>query len=208
MKLVALILCFYFVFVSANAQNSSVLPHTNTYFLKKLITENLTDLDNKIIVLGKEKVFNVFIDNNSNNVSQKFFYNTIRDRFAQYNLIFESVDSTEFKIFFFNLLIKTEYPTYRVENLIGNRYITRVFTVKFDYKLVSIDDSILLVNSVKAKYQDEVLLDYIDYVQDPELPFTCAELPRMRFTDRYLVPTIMIAVSGLAIVLFFTIRSK
>lgn len=207
MKLVAFILCFYFVVSPASAQNTSALPHTNTYLVKKLITENITDLDNKIIVLGKEKVFNIFIDN-GNDTLQNFFYNTLRDKFAQYNLIFESVDSTEFKIFFSNLSIKTEYPDYRVENLIGNKYITRIFTVKFDYKLTNIKDSVLLVNSVKAKYRDEVLLDYIDYVQDQDLSFTRAELPKMKFTDRYLVPALMIVISGLAIVLFFTIRSK
>lgn len=207
MKLVTLVLCFYLIFSSANAQSTSLLPHTNTYFLKKLISENITGLDNKIVVLGKEKIFNVFI-NDSNTILQNFFYNTIRDKLAQYNLIFESTDSSDFKIFFSNLLIKTEYPAYRVENLIGNRYITRTFNVKFDYKLISAEDSILLDNSIKAKYQDEVLLDYIDYVQDQDLPFTIAKLPKMKFTDQYLVPTIMILISGLAIVLFFTIRSK
>jgi len=208
MKLIILVLSFFLVFGSTKAQITSSLPHTNTYCLKKLITENLTELENKIVVLGKEKIFNVFIDS-INDTLQNFFYNTLKDRLVQYNLVFNSVEPAEFKIYFSNLNIKTEYPTYRVENLIGNRYIVRVFTVKFIYKIIDTNkDSVLLSNSVKAKYQDKVLLDYIDYIQDQNLYFARAELPKIKFIDQYLVPTIMILISGLAIVLFFTIRSK
>jgi hypothetical protein len=208
MKLIILVLSFFLVFGSTKAQITSSLPHTNTYCLKKLITENLTELENKIVVLGKEKIFNVFIDS-INDTLQNFFYNTLKDRLVQYNLVFNSVEPVEFKIYFSNLNIKTEYPTYRVENLIGNRYIVRVFTVKFTYKIIDTNkDSVLLSNSVKAKYQDKVLLDYIDYIQDQNLYFARAELPKIKFIDQYLVPTIMILISGLAIVLFFTIRSK
>jgi hypothetical protein len=206
MRAVTLVLYLSLLFTYANAQNTSGLPPTNTYFLKKLITENLTELENKIIFLGKDKVFNIFID--SNDTLQKFFYTTIRDKLAQYNLMFKSVDTAEFKISFSNLSIKTEYLNYRVENIIGNRYISRMFSVKFDYKLTNVSDSVILSNSVNSKYKDEILLDYIDYVQDPDLSFAKAELPKMKFIDRYLVPTVMVIVSGITIVLFFIIRSK
>ena len=91
------------------------------------------------------------------------------------------------------------------EGIFGSYYVTRTVNLKGNY---SIESS----NSVPGKFNlaviDSVAVDDITSLQNPAYPFTQDELPTEPFFSSLFEPVIAIGSAALAVILFFTVRSK
>ena len=67
---------------------------------------------------------------------------------------------------------------------------------------------ILSSKSISEEISDTVSVDDISTVEDPNINITHAELPTEPFIDKFVEPFVIIGATGVAVYLFFHVRSQ
>jgi len=61
---------------------------------------------------------------------------------------------------------------------------------------------------IYKSYKDEINVDKVEYIENGNYAFLKSVLPEKPFLKKILIPAVIVAVSAIATILFFTIRSK
>ncbi|HUX61275.1 MAG TPA: hypothetical protein VMV32_08175 [Ignavibacteriaceae bacterium] len=91
------------------------------------------------------------------------------------------------------------------KSLLGDFYVPRFFTLSGSYSIIG---KSTFVRKINYSYSDTVNYDHLKNLQNESYPFTESEIPSEPFLSSFWEPVIAVGATAVAVVLFFTIRSK
>ncbi len=91
------------------------------------------------------------------------------------------------------------------KNLLGSFYVPRYFNLSGSYSIIG---KSTLVKKIQYVYIDTVSYDQLKNLQNISYPFTESEIPAEPFISSFWEPVVAVGATALAVILFFTIRSK
>lgn len=182
--------------------------NTNLDIVQNLIEESLTPLGNKLLILGKDNFYSIKIDNN--NQAGSYLLDKIIRRFNDYKLIIgEDSDSTDYITVIKNPYIRTGYKKIFTDRILGTKKVQREVIVSYEIELMNKKTSSIEYSlNFNKSFKDNFDLDKLGLVEDNRYKFSRSTLPAESKLNEILFPSIIIAASAAAIVLFFIIRSK
>ncbi|MBK8984109.1 MAG: hypothetical protein IPM38_17780 [Ignavibacteria bacterium] len=180
----------------------------NLYLIDKLINESFLSLENKMTSLGNDKFFEIEI--NQDKPEEIYFLDKIKQRFNGYKLFLnEKFDTSDYRITFSNIIIKPIYSNLNATDFTGNKLTGREIRVSYDYVIVRKENNERLYSDrISKKTKDNFDSERINQVEDNRYIFTKAKLPDEEGLEKYLFPSLIVAVSAAAIIMFFSIRSN
>lgn len=203
------------------AQNDyGELPKTNLNAFHEITSKSLNELEDVITILGKEKIYKVSIEFEDSisfnrgaykiitddNIEKKdYLINELKQKFHNIKFVYEFVDSVDFVIKFSQLIFKTAYTDLKAKKIFGDEYVSRELSVNYDF---SVSGKELISRKINKIFKDEVKVDKLEYIESGNYAFLKSVLPEKPFLKKILVPAVIVAVSAIATILFFTIRSK
>ncbi|HLT23679.1 MAG TPA: hypothetical protein VK004_01010 [Ignavibacteria bacterium] len=192
----------FFVF----SQNNRL--ERNIEIFDRIIDKSFTELENRMIVAGKDKVFQINLSGPSD--SDDYILEKLRRRLSGFNVIYETnYDSVFANVFIDSIKLKTRYRDINTSKVLGDKMVDRVVSVAYNVRLVQvINDEVLLSERFNESYEDSFKLDELSRVESDQYSFLKAELPSEGFFSKYLLPTVLIGASAATIILFFLIRSE
>ena len=101
--------------------------------------------------------------------------------------------------------VKVEYGETFRDGLLGDFLIPRNLHLKGNYLITS---DTTFANTFSYSLNDTIRFDEVAYVENESYPFTKGELPAEPFLSGLLEPIVALSTTALAVILFFTIRSK
>ena len=194
----------FFMFVDLYSQvETKSLPKNNFTLFSEITLNGLDEIQDAVTVLGKEKIYKVSIGEKSEEAD--FLLNIIKQKFSSYNFIFDKEDGFDYRINITEIKFSVSYSEPVADNVIGNEYFVRDLKTAFEFSIQNSDNK---QKSVLRTYRDKVNVEYYDYIQDINFDFMKSVMPDKPFMKKILVPVVIVAVSALTAILFFTIRSK
>jgi hypothetical protein len=196
------------------------LPKTNLNAFQEITSKSLNELEDIITILGKEKIYKVSIEFEDSisfnrgaykiitddNIEKKdYLINELKQKFHNIKFVYEFVDSVDFVIKFSQLKLKTVYTDLKAKKIFGDEYVSRELSVNYDF---SVSGKELISRKINKIFKDEVKVDKLEYIESGNYAFLKSVLPEKPFLKKILVPAVIVAVSAIATILFFTIRSK
>lgn len=180
---------------------------TNRDIYTGLINRNLDVLENRFVLLGKDKIYCIEIRGNKKNA--EFLYSEIKQKLYNFRLISESdSSSSDYKVIFEKVNFKTTYNKIS-GSVIQNSRVERQIELSYECSIkVRNNDSLIFVNNIRDINKDEFYLEKIDEAEKGEYDFLKAALPGRSFFEKLLIPGIVVLASAATIILFFVIRSK
>lgn len=205
-SIIGILTVFFTFFLIADSYpqvESNSLPKNNLAIFSDLTLNGFDELQDVVTVLGKEKIFKVSIDGKSEEA--EFLLNNIKQKFSSYNFIYEKEDGFDYKIIFSGVKFSVAYSEPKSDKIIGDEMFMRDLSAAFMFSVLNSGND---QQSVLKTYRDKVRTEYFDYIQESNYSFTKSALPDKPFMKKIIVPVIIVAVSAIAAILFFTIRSK
>lgn len=179
------------------------LPKTNLNLYQEITSKSLNELGDIITVVGKDKIFKVNIEDTTG--LKEFFVNELKQKFQNAKFVYGVYDSVDYIIRFSDLNFKTTYTNIKTKYILGDEYVSRELIVKYNY---SVSDKDINNKEVYKSYKDEINVDKLEYIESGNYAFLKAVLPEKPFLQKIIVPAVIVAVSAITAILFFTIRSK
>ena len=179
------------------------LPKTNLNLYQEITSKSLNELGDIITVVGKDKIFKVNIEDTTG--LKEFFVNELKQKFQNAKFVYGVYDSVDYIIRFSDLNFKTTYTNIKTKYILGDEYVSRELIVKYNY---SVSDKDINNKEVYKSYKDEINVDKLEYIESGNYAFLKAVLPEKPFLQKIIVPAVIVAVSAITAILFFTITSK
>lgn len=206
------LLLFLFLFtirgISFSQENSS----SNLSEINKLIEESLIPLENKLILLGKEKLY--LLSDESKSIQGDYMLKILKRNLSEYKILLKPgntdfTDSVDYLIKIAQPSIKTLYKKIFDEDIIGTKKVEREITVKYDLTLEDKKNlNEVFRNKFSNKYKDSFNLDEQSLIEDRNFDFSRSAIPEENTVNHLLYPALIIMSTAAAIILFFTIRSN
>jgi len=102
----------------------------------------------------------------------------------------------------------TEYPKLIKNGFLGKKSMQREITSSLDVNISSNNGEVLVSDEIKTKYDDEIPYDDYTQFESAEYKFTQSSQPDISLLESIIFPVAVVAVSAVAAILFFSIRSK
>jgi hypothetical protein len=181
---------------------------SNLNIADRLIEESLLEVANELAVLGIDKLYSIEI--NGQKGSKEYFDQKTRQIFSGYRIIYDTGhDSVNYNIYIREAVITPRYNRIFTSSFLGTRRVEREILVKFDARIENAaDKKVIFEKKFVKRFKDDFDLDKQLFIEDRRFEFTNAQLPEEGFLNRIIVPAVVILASAVAIILFFTIRSK
>ena len=204
MKKFVLILFFNLVIQSAViSQPAGIIDNDKIFSV--LLSEGLSRLTDILTVSGKDKIY--FVSSAEKDEKFEYVVMNLRKKFPDFKFITGEINiKPDYKLILNNLSLKTNYKNVG-SNPIKGKEVIRELTVNYNLKLTYNDSSVYSDVFLK-KYDDKIPYDNIPDVEYGADEFAKGKIPESSFGERMLIPLIVATVSALAVILFYSIRSK
>lgn len=201
------LLCIIILLSAGGILFSQGNVRTNVDAAGSLIEESLIPLNNKLLILGRDNLYGIMIDDNE---AGEYILDNIKRKFADYRIVFgENSDSIKYRIIFKNPKITTRYKKIFTDNILGTKKVEREVAVSYDADVVDNKSSTVIYNlNFDKKFKDDFNLENLTYIENQRYKFSRSSLPDESNADKILFPSLIIGASAAAIILFFVIRSK
>ena len=94
------------------------------------------------------------------------------------------------------------------KGLFGKKYVNRSVKVSMQAQVIESETgNVLLSRHFTDEFHDTVVVDNVNLLEDENIPMTRAKLPDESLIDRFIEPIVIIGATGVAVFLFFHIRS-
>lgn len=205
MKYTLIFFIFFFLYrFSIYSQEFDAVPKTNLEIINEILQSYFDKCNEYLNILGSDKIY---LLKGNESEEGKYILKSFKQFFLNYKFTTdETIKEIDYRIKLDNSEIKTDYE-FKNNNLIFGKYIQREIFCGFNY-IISNKDSILYKQKFFETKKDTIDYNYISYVESDNYNFSKGKIPEEGFWDKYLIPASAIIVSAIAIVLFFTIRSK
>jgi len=161
------------------------------------------------LLLDKDKVYFLEFVNTKNpgNETETYFRSRIKSRFANNKIISDVNLVHDVKIQIDSLDIDTKYTKLFEKDLLGDKYVKRDVVVGYKCSFFFNEggtEGFLF----KKKFTDDFEIDRLSAMENNNFLFTQGVLPDQSFFSKYLVPTVVVLASAIAVILFFSVRNK
>ena len=206
------LLLFLFLFTIRGISFSQENRSSNLSEINKLIEESLIPLENKLILLGKEKLY--LLSDESKSIQGDYILKILKRNLSGYKILLKPgntdfTDSIDYIIKIAQPSIKTLYKKIFDEDIIGTKKVEREITVKYD---LTLEDKKNLYEVFRNKFsnrnKDSFNLDEQSVIEDRNYDFSRSAIPEENTVNHLLYPALIIISTAAAIILFFTIRSN
>lgn len=102
----------------------------------------------------------------------------------------------------------TRYPGFASNKFLGEKFVNRNLFGSIRVEISAVPEFYSNRDSININYIDEVDYNEIENIESVDYKFTYAKVPKVSTFEELIFPAAIIAVTALAAVLFFTIRSK
>ena len=173
--------------------------------LVETITKQIIDHSN--IAQGESIVVN-FQQGEGMWIAQNSFFATLKS--SGYK-VYSSKDSiAQGKVVFdvTGVDLKTRYDDMFRESILGTKKIKRTIITALACQMTNTQShEVVFSRSLNESFSDTVMVDQINTLELPSAKPTHADLPSEDFFDRILEPFVIIGATGVAVYLFFHVRS-
>lgn len=201
------LLCIILILIPGGISYSQVNP-SNISIIDRLINESLTPVENKFTVLGNDKIYEIDIDDKTDEGA--FMLSSLRQRFGNNKLIInEHSDSADYKLVINDPLFRVAYKKVFTDDILGTKKVKREVSVSYDVRMTDLKNpAVILDQKIRKADSGNFDLDMLGSVESGSYRFVRGTLPEESVFDRIVTPAAIIGVSAAAIILFFIIRSK
>jgi len=189
--------------LAQNEENQRIISNIEVF--ENALKKSYRTIEDRIILLGKEKVYFFQVDAKSEVTD--FFVNGMRRFLGDYKIITEDSNKRDYSIILKNIRLEIKYIKAKSDILLNKKYERKVIFA-FDIILRDKELSEVFSKSISDNFEDIL---YSEYISDAELSgysFTKGQIPDETLFEKLLIPGVILAASAVAIVLFFIIRSK
>lgn len=102
---------------------------------------------------------------------------------------------------------ETKYTGFKKNRFLGEKTLERNIKVNIGANITSVN-GFKLSDKISSNYKDQVKYDDYEGLESSQYSFTHADAPKLSKLETLVFPVLLIVVSAVATVLFFTIRSK
>ncbi len=183
----------FFTFISANAQEK-----TNLGVFNELVDSSVSEA--AAVIPDTVKMIDLVLNNGSLSVFNAGVISSLSKK--GYKLV---PGSSNLKLEFIIDKAETSYGEIYRDGFLGDYYVPRKLILSGDYNITG---HTILTHSFNFTYQDTVNVDSVASLENAAYPFTQGKLPAEPFFSGLLEPVIAVGTAALAVILFFTIRSK
>ncbi len=195
---------FFLVYVSLcfSAENNPVATNREIFFA-------LSDSVIGTIVNQRLKQYSSITIKTSNDTFTKYFRQQFLSNLAlKDKTIFENNATTETTLELSVQESSVLFGELFTESFLGRKKVERKVLLTLNVTLTSSSDGkIIFSNQVSESIVDTLNFTDIDQINNNSLPMTRYQKPELSFFDSVLEPAIVIFSTGVAVYLFFTIRS-
>ena len=186
---------------------SSNTPVRNLEIFDRIVDSSFNELQDRLVLAGSDKIFALKIDDA--NDMDDYIIEKLRRKLSGFNVIYETrYDSVFADIKIDSVLLLAKYNKISTRNVLGDKMLDREIDVKYHISLVEKDNGkVLYEENFDESFSDSFRLDDKSRVETGGYRFLKANIPNEGFLSKYLLPTVLLAVSAVTIVLFFVIRS-
>lgn len=101
------------------------------------------------------------------------------------------------------------YKDQERDGFLGDFFVTREVSLSGNYLLTSADEiTSPQMKEFSYKFNDKVKVDSLDRIENRSFPFTQGQLPPEPFFSSLLEPVLAVSAAAVAVILFFSVRSK
>ena len=174
----------------------------NLYLIDKLMDENFTSLENKLVILGNDVFYEVEIDPTKPDAI--YFLYKLREKFSNYKFVInEKFDSTDYIIKISNVSIKPVYSESQSTDIIGNKLTKREIRYSYDYEILDQRNNQVLYNDKIVKTTTGNFdTNKKDQIEDSRYTFTQGELPAESDVNSYVFPKVKSYITRWKAILF------
>lgn len=119
-----------------------------------------------------------------------------------------SADSLYNKVSLHVKKIETRYPKFRKNKFLGDKTLVREIKSDLDIEISSSDNKFIIKDNISTRYKDEIDYDWWEKYSSDDYLFTQALPPNISLFESVFFPALIITISAVAAILFFTIRSN
>ncbi len=117
-----------------------------------------------------------------------------------------NIDSSNFPVINFTIInAKVSYGSLFREGILGDYFAERNLSFSGNYSILN---NGTFLKNFNYSYSDTINYNQIKHFENDSYPFTKGEIPAEPFFSSFYEPVVAIGASAVAIILFFTIRSK
>ncbi|HMS63643.1 MAG TPA: hypothetical protein PKD83_00155 [Ignavibacteria bacterium] len=218
LKYLLCILIFFeiiILFILRGISYSQTGSESNLNNIDKLLDESLIPVENELLLLGNDKIYNLSVEYGTENPEQQsYLIALIKRKFSGYKILInadtvEFSDSINYNLFINNPSLNTRYLSIYTDNVLGTKKIKREISVSYSVKISdSGNSSVVFAKDISKKLVDSFNIDDQNVVEDKRYSFSRSNLPEENSLNQLIYPAVIILASAVAIILFFTIRSK
>lgn len=209
LKYLLCILIFFILRGIAYSQNNDV---SNLYIIDKIIDESLVPLENEFLVNGNDVLYNFITD--SDNEKQQYISESIKKKFQGYRFLSDYTGGNDsgkevINVSINNPELSVKYTRTYTDNFLGSIIVERIVTVRYETVFLnSKDSSVIFSNKFSKNSKSSFNIINIGMVEDRRYSFTYSVIPEESTLNKLILPAVVILASAVAVILFFTIRSK
>lgn len=180
---------------------------TNQEIFSKLSEKSIEKIENKITVLGREKIYCLIIGGSEEN--KDFLYTKFRQKLNNFRIISEPDSaSADYIVYLSRTALNTGYIKI-FGSVLKSRKVEREISVSYNCEIKQKNSQdVLYSEMISEKKTDNFLLDNLDAVERGDYGFLKGKLPEMSFFEKAIIPGVVILASAVTIILFFAVRSK
>lgn len=202
-KYALILLLLLLIQCTVTGQPAGIIDNDKVFTV--LLNEGLSKLSDILTISGKDKIY--FVSTVEKDKKFEYVVMNLRKTFPDFKFITGEINvKPDYKIFFNNLNLKTVYKS-AGNNPIKGKEIIRELTINYNVKL-SGNDSSIFSDVYFKKYEDKIPYDIIPEVEYGADEFAKGKVPEGSFGERLLIPLIVATVSAIAVILFYSVRSK
>jgi hypothetical protein len=180
---------------------------TNLDIYTGIFNKNLEVVENRLVLLGKEKIYCVRI--NGKPQIREFVYTVIKQKLYNYKIVSDlEAANSDYEILFDDINLNTKYSK-ATSSVLKNRILGRDIEVLYNNSIKILKtDSVIYKNNFHVINKDEIYFEKLGDAERGEFDFLKGKLPEQNFFEKALIPGIVILASAITIISFFAIRSK
>jgi hypothetical protein len=205
-----LLFIFLFIFCVANSfafsQDSLNVPKSNLEIFSGLISGNLENIQDKLTVLGNDKIYYLKFD--ESNPETDFYSQELKKKLYNFKIVTSQDIKSDYIIFIEKINCSVKYSK-NSNSFFANRSYERKLSVLNLYKISKVlNDSLIYSGTCRKEYSDIMNIEFTEQVEKSNFDFTKGDKPEQSFLHKVFAPAVLVTASLITIVLFYSIRSK
>lgn len=197
----------FFIFIALFSSTSVSQTQNNLDIYYLLVDSAATEAADDIITITKDISITVELG-----TYYTIFENPIISKFSSKGIRVVRSSGSSQQTPHLNFVLdnaEVNYKDLERDGFLGDFLVTREVRISGNYLLTSADElTSQQMKQFSYKFNDKVKADSLDRIENRSFPFTQGQLPPEPFFSSLLEPVLAVSAAAVAVILFFSVRSK